>query len=84
VNTFQKALSWQRSGRDWLLSGALEIPAYKKLADPTSELSVNGRELCARIEKATQKPTYYFLMRYWGRNDGEATRSRPLCGAKWH
>ena len=68
----------------WLASGALEIPAYKQIADPTSELSVSGREICASIEKATQKPTDYFLMRYWGRNDGEATRPCPLCGAKWH
>lgn len=75
---------WAGSYKDhdniWLASGALEIPAYKQLADPASDLSVTGRELCARIEKATQKPTFYFLNRYWGRNDGEATRACPLCG----
>jgi len=79
--------SWSGSYQDldkvWLASGALEIPAYKQLADPTSELSVTGRELCARIEKATQKPTFYYLTRYWGRNDGEATRPCPLCGGEW-
>ncbi|HEX5085005.1 MAG TPA: DUF2310 family Zn-ribbon-containing protein [Blastocatellia bacterium] len=67
----------------WLDSGALEIPAYKQLADPTSELSVTGRELCARIEESTQKPTYYYLTRYWGRNDGEEARPCPLCGGEW-
>ena len=81
-------ISWSGSYKHldhvWLASGALEISAYKQLADPTSELSVNVRELCARIEKATQKPTYYFLKRYWGRNEGEATRPCPLCGARWH
>jgi len=67
----------------WLDSGALEIPAYKQLADPTSELSVSGRELCAKVEKATQKPTFYYLTRYWGRNDGEEMRPCPLCGGEW-
>jgi predicted nucleic acid-binding Zn ribbon protein len=75
--------SYKHLDNIWLHSGALEIPAYKQLADPESELSVTGRELCARIEKATEKPTFYYLMRYWGRNDGEATRPCPLCGGEW-
>lgn len=83
----QDLYSWSGSYKDldnvWLASGALEIPAYKQLADPTSDLSVTGRELCARIEKATQKPTFYYLTRYWGRNDGEATRPCPPCGGEW-
>src|SRR5262249_27697166 len=70
--------------RLWLYSGALEIPAYKQLADPDSELSSRGRELCAKIEKSTQIPTFYCLKRYWGRNEGEAERSCPGCGQKWH
>lgn len=68
----------------WLNSAALEIPAYKQLADPMSDLSANGRELCAQVERATGRPTYYFLMRYWGRNIGEAVRRCPSCGGKWH
>ena len=83
----QGLYSWAGSYKDldnvWLASGALEIPAYKQLADPTSDLSVTGRELCVRIENATKKPTYYYLTRYWGRNDGEATRPCPLCGGEW-
>lgn len=68
----------------WLGSAALEIPAYKQLADPTSDLSVTGRRLCADIELATKTPTYYFVHRYWGRTDGEALRPCPVCGGKWH
>jgi predicted nucleic acid-binding Zn ribbon protein len=83
----QDLYSWAGSYKDlynvWLMSGALEIPAYEQLADPTSELSVNGRELCATIEEATQKPTFYYLTRYYGRNDGEETRRCPLCGGEW-
>lgn len=68
----------------WLESRALEIAAYRQLADPTSELSVTGRELCAEVERATGKPTFYFMHRYWGRKVGEATRPCPLCGGTWH
>jgi predicted nucleic acid-binding Zn ribbon protein len=83
----QDLYSWAGSYKEldkvWLASGALEIPAYKQIADPKSDLSVDGRDLCARIEKATEKPTFYYLTRYWGRNDGEATRPCPLCGGEW-
>lgn len=79
--------SWRGNYRDhdkvWLACGTLEIPAYKELADPKSELSLNGRELCTEIERATGKPTFYYLMRYWGRRDGESTRSCPSCGGQW-
>jgi predicted nucleic acid-binding Zn ribbon protein len=83
----QDLYSWAGSYKEfdkvWLASGALEIPAYKQIADPKSDLSVDGRDLCAKIEKATEKPTFYYLPRYWGRNDGEATRLCPLCGGEW-
>jgi predicted nucleic acid-binding Zn ribbon protein len=62
---------------------ALEIAAYKQMADPTSRLSVESRKLCADVEKATGKPTFYYLMRYWGRSSGEEKRLCPLCGRKW-
>lgn len=64
--------------------GELEIPAYKQLANPTSELSTTGRELCDEVTQATKKPTFYYLQRYWGRNSGEAKRLCPTCGSKWH
>jgi len=68
----------------WLGSAALEIPAYKQLADPKSDLSVTGRKLCAKVERATGKPTFYYLARFWGRVIGEDERPCPLCGGKWH
>jgi len=70
--------------RIWLKSGALEIPAYKELADPNSQFSREGRELCAQLESATTTPTYYLLLRYWGRKEGEASRPCPGCGGRWH
>ena len=86
--TRQDLYFWSRSYSNhdklWLESEALEIPAYKQLADPASELSIEGRKLCADVERATKTPTYYFMHRYWGRNLGEAVRPCPLCGSKWH
>ena len=55
---------------------------YKQLANPNSELSEQGRNICFTIEKTTQIPTYYYLIRYWGRKN-EADRKCPGCGGKW-
>jgi len=78
---------WSRSGYHldniWIGSGDLEITAYKQLADPRSDLSAEGREHAEIIEKATGIPTFYYLMRYWGRLIGEGSRRCPLCGKGW-
>ena len=78
---------WQSSYHDhdsiWIGTGALEIPAYKQLADPASELSQNGIDICKMVEKATKVPTYYYLMRYWGRRKDEEDRACPGCGRAW-
>ena len=79
---------WEKAYRQydniWLDCGVLEIPVYKQLADPKSELSNDGRKICADVEKATGIPTYYYLMRYWGRKNGEDQRKCPACGNQWH
>jgi len=79
--------SWAYSYRDhdsiWTGSGCLEIPAYKQLVEPTSELSKQGRNICMTIEKATGIPTFYYLFRYWGRKNETASRKCPGCGKKW-
>jgi len=79
--------SWASSYGDhdcvWLHSGTLEIPAYKELVEPGSELSLCGRDLCRSIEEGTGIPTYYYLMRYWGRRKDESQRKCPGCGRKW-
>jgi predicted nucleic acid-binding Zn ribbon protein len=69
--------------RLWLNSGALELPAYKQLVDPNSQLSTGGREICAEIEKRTTVPTFYFLMRYYAPNQGADDRPCPGCGKPW-
>lgn len=78
---------WQKSyyyhDNIWFKSGALEIAAYRQLADPNSELAQEGRELCRELEAATGVPTFYYLMRYWGRLKGEDERPCPGCGTPW-
>lgn len=78
---------WQRDYQFhdhlWLNSGTLEIPAYREIADPNSSLSGEGRRICEEIEHATGKPTYYYLVRYYGRKKGEEKRRCPECGGKW-
>jgi predicted nucleic acid-binding Zn ribbon protein len=79
--------SWQRSYRDhdriWLAGGALEIAAYRQLADPESELSRDGRDLCRDLGAATGIPTFHYMMRYWARKNGEGIRKCPGCGGHW-
>jgi predicted nucleic acid-binding Zn ribbon protein len=67
----------------WFGSLALEVSAYKQTADPRSRLSVMGRELCREVEAATDKRTFYYLQRYWGRKIGEQDRLCPMCGHRW-
>jgi predicted nucleic acid-binding Zn ribbon protein len=85
--TKEALVSWQHHYKIhdeiWLYSGKLELPAYRQLADPFSELSTEGRDLCNKLEQATNSPTYYFLLRAWGRKRGEAQRRCPVCGGTW-
>ncbi len=80
--------SWQGYYKNfdsiWIGCGELEIPAYKQLASPFSQLSKDGREICKNIECITGIPTYYYLMRYWGRRKKEELRKCPDCGKSWN
>jgi predicted nucleic acid-binding Zn ribbon protein len=68
----------------WLENNKLTINVYRMLADPESELSKQGRELCLAVEKATGIPTYYYLIRFFGRKyEEEIVRKCPCCGNSW-
>jgi len=67
----------------WMASGALEIASYREMAAPGSFNSEKGRKLCRQIEEGTKIPTFYYLMRYWGRKEGEEDRLCPGCGSLW-
>ena len=82
-DVYRWARSYHNHDRIWTDSDVLEIPAYKQLVEPDSELSLYGREICKVIEKATGVPTFYYLHRYWGRKGENKTRLCPSCGKKW-
>jgi len=69
--------------RLWFGSGPLVNRVHRELADPRSHLARQGRKLCAMIEKATGKPTYLYLLRYYGHRSGEEKRPCPNCGRRW-
>ncbi len=83
----QRLWAWQCSyieyDKVWLGVDSLEIPMYKQLATHKSELAIEGIKLCRMLENKTGLPTYYYLMRYWGRQKGEKDRLCPSCGNKW-
>jgi predicted nucleic acid-binding Zn ribbon protein len=87
ISTREALQSWAEDYREfdrlWFASEDLETMAYRRLADPASKLSVAGRKLCRTVERATGKPTYYFLMRYHARRHGEEERPCPGCGGRW-
>jgi predicted nucleic acid-binding Zn ribbon protein len=64
-------------------SGLLEFAAYRQLAEPNSDLSRKGRRLCQAIEEATGVPTFYYLIRFYERRQGEKRRRCPGCGGAW-
>jgi predicted nucleic acid-binding Zn ribbon protein len=56
----------------------------RQMSEVNSSLSKEGITLCRAIEKATRKPTYYYLYRYTGRGDEyERNRKCPSCGGEW-
>lgn len=77
------ARAYRAHDRVWLDSGHLELPAYRELASHRSALSKVGRALAARVESATGRPTYYYLMRYFALRRGEHRRRCPSCGGRW-
>lgn len=55
--------------------------AKKQLADPNSELSKEGIEICADFEKATGKPFYYLLIT--DSDKSKLLKICPICGEPW-
>ncbi len=75
--------SYQAHDQLWIGSGALEMMAYKQIANIESDLSIQGREYCKAIENATGIPTYFYQYRYFGYRVGEENRVCPACGSQW-
>ena len=78
-----RALEYRDLHRIWFGSGALEMAAYKQLADPSSQLSHWGRDLSTALGRATHRRTYYYMTRYYGRRRNDDARLCPSCGREW-
>lgn len=56
----------------------------QQLARHDSSLSRNGRALCAKLERATETPVYYFLHKIRSRGrESEFSRRCPSCDSAW-
>ncbi len=82
-------LGWQEDYQAcdtlWIHSGTGERFGTRQMSDINSSLSKEGREICAEIEEATGKPTFYYLHR-WLMNPSwkkERARRGPGCGGEW-
>ena len=77
-------LNYRRYDGIQMACHALEVPAYKQLADLSSQLSQDGRQMCREIEVQLRKPVYYYLYRYWGfPEEIEKERKCPSCNKEW-
>ncbi len=79
---YYTVLGWQKAYNacDRLfLEGIAERAAYQRLSKHTSDLSKMGREICASFEKATEKPFYYYLFRYYSSHKPVC----PVCSENW-
>lgn len=57
--------------------------ALNQMQKFNSPLSKQGIDICRRIEKLTQTPTYYYLFHYRKTKMKENSTSCPSCGGKW-
>jgi predicted nucleic acid-binding Zn ribbon protein len=75
---------YQACDRLYIDSGSYERFGSKQMSNLQCGLSKEGREICARIEKQTGKPVYYFLHKPSGRShQKEQARRCPSCNKKW-
>jgi predicted nucleic acid-binding Zn ribbon protein len=86
--TYEDIISWTWHYRAfdgiWIASGAGERLAYRELSEHDSKLSRWGHDLCRLIDKRSGAPTYYYLMKHYGRSvASERKRKCPDCGGKW-
>lgn len=85
---FRAVISWQSAYQAYdtlqMDCGSGEQYAIAEMSGHDSSLSVSGREICGEIERLTNIPTYYYLLRSDG-HDVETERKRvcPACGGKW-
>ena len=75
-------LNWQKVYRacdTQFMQGVGERHGYYMIHNPKSELARDGFRICRSLEMKTEKPFYYFLYDYYGKNKPVC----PVCGEQW-
>ncbi|MBV8328018.1 DUF2310 family Zn-ribbon-containing protein [Chryseobacterium sp.] len=57
--------------------------ALNQMQDTKSQLSKQGIDICIKIEKLTNIPTYYYLYNYKKHKKGDEIKPCPVCQKKW-
>ncbi len=56
----------------------------RQMTSHDSKLSLQGRAVCAELERLTGLPVFYYLFRFYGRGQAkERERKCPDCGGDW-
>jgi predicted nucleic acid-binding Zn ribbon protein len=58
--------------------------ALKQMQNLNLQLSKQGMEICKKIEKSTNIPTYYYLYNYNKYKNDDKNRPCPKCHQKWN
>ena len=66
----------------YLDSAALEIAAYRQMADPASEMSVDGRQLCKDVRKGDGQADVLLLASLLGAQSGRGETPLPVLRPK--
>lgn len=66
----------------WFDSRDLELAAYSQLANVDSELCRRGQSICADVEAATSRPTYFYLHCHYARSPIHVEVC-PACSKGW-
>lgn len=74
---------WQACDQLQMSGGALEQEALAQISDVDSNLSQQGRALCAEVERVSKVPTFYYLYRLGSDETLEHNRKCPSCGGDW-
>jgi predicted nucleic acid-binding Zn ribbon protein len=75
-------LGWERVYKacdTQFINGIGERHGYKMMNNPKSALSKEGLEICRYLEEKTNKPFYYFLLKYYRKNKPNC----PSCNNPW-
>lgn len=88
LSTRESLLRWQDDYQAcdqlFMHSGFGEMWGYGQMSRLQSGLTKDGRQLCAELEAKLGVPVFYYLHRYWGRNEASERRRRcPGCKGTW-